>query len=150
MRIDLNIKRGVLAGFLYGVSLTVIGVLLAAAGHGTYLLLGIASAPISLLGFVFSLVGPTFLWSAVGLLLPYTPMKPQRQVMVGLMLLHYTGLLFLPFFDEDTNWKYFEKVWMDNPGVVLLAGCFYLGGQVVIWQSWLRTGKESEPKLWVG
>ena len=147
MRVGLNVQKGVsvTVGLAYGLGLTLTGSLLAGAGHGTYLLLGIASAPVSFLGFIPSIGGPPVLWSAVGALLPYTGRKPQRQVLFGIMLLHYLGVALVPFFDEFAEWKYFERVWEAYPVVVLMGGSLYLVGQIAIWFCWL--GNETRDQI---
>lgn len=139
------IKLG-LAGLLYGLGLTVIGVFMAGAGHGTYLLLGMAAAPLSFLGILFSIVGSPILWSAVGSLLSYASKNPQRQIVMAVMLLHYLGVLLLPFFGEYAEWKYFERVWGANPVVVLVGGSLYLAGQIVIWFCWFNAGRSLDSK----
>jgi len=50
------------------------------------------------------------LWTAVGALTPYAGRKPTRQVLFGIMLLHYLGVAVVPFFDELPKWKYFETM----------------------------------------
>lgn len=131
-------------GFLYGLGLTFIGLFLAGAGHGTYLLLGIASAPVSFLGIGFSLVGPPLLWGSVAALLPYTGKKRIRQVFAIAVLLHYVSLLFVPLFDTYAEAKYFSKVWTTNPLMVVVGLGLYLAGQVVIWVYWFNAAKTSD------
>ena len=132
-------------GAVYGLSLAVIGVMMAGGGHGTYLLLGLASAPVSLLGFGFSLAGPAILWGVIGALLADRRKKTPRQLLVGLMLLHYLGVVLVFFVGDYAEWKYFEKAWTTNPAVVVVGGSLYLAGQIVIWVCWLRAG--SRPQL---
>ena len=124
-----------LAGVLYGLILTAIGFSLTAAGHGTNLLLRVASAPLSLLGFVAAFVGAPILWGVVGAMLPSTGKKPQRQMLVGIMFLHYVGVLLVPFMGEEGEWKYLERMWGTHPVVVLLGLGLYLAGQtaILIW-----------------
>jgi hypothetical protein len=131
-------------GFLYGLALTCIGVFLAGAGHGTYLLLGIASAPISFLGIGFSFVGPPLLWSTVGALLPYTREQSIRQVFAIALLLHYVSLAFVPLFDIYAEAKYFYKVWTTHPLMVVVGLGLYLMGQVMIWLYWFIAARESD------
>jgi len=117
---------------------------MAAAGHGTYFLLGLASAPLSFLGIPFSLVGPPVLWGAVGGFLAYTGRQPQRQILVIVMLLHYMAVLLIPFFDVYAEAKYFDKVWRTNPLIVVMGVALYLVGQVVIWLYWFKMGRKSD------
>ena len=120
----------------------VIGVLLTAAGHGTNLLLRIASAPVSFFGFVPSIVGPPLLWAVMSALLACAGAKPQRQILALVMFLHYFGVLLVPLFGEDGEGKYLERVWTVNPVAVLGGGSLYLAGQIVIWLYWSRAGRD--------
>ena len=129
-----------LGGLLYGLGLASIGVLMAGAGHGTYLLLGIASAPLSFFGFFVSLVGPPLLWTGIGGLLPYNHKQPQRRLLVSVILLHYLGVLLIPFFDQYAEWMYFEKAWGQHPVIVLTGLSLYFIGQIMIWFYWFKTG----------
>ena len=135
-----SVKLGA-GGLLYGLGLTAIGVLMAGAGHGTYLLLGIASAPLSFLGFFVSLAGPPLLWTAIGGLLPYTRKGPQNRLVVTVMLLHYLGVIFIPLFGDYAEWKYFAKIWETDPVIVLTGLSLYLSGQFIIWSYWFKAKK---------
>lgn len=137
-----SIKLG-LAGLVYGLGLTVVGVFMAAAGHGTYLLLGVAAAPVSFLGILFSIVAPPILWGGVGFLLSHAGQQPQRQIVVCVMLLHYLGIILLPFFGHDVEAKYLDRVWVANPTIVLIGGSLYLAGQVAAWVCWSNAGRDS-------
>lgn len=125
---------------MYGLSLTGVGVLMAGAGHGTYLLLGVASAPLSFLGITFSIVSPPLLWSMLGGLLPYFHKSPQRQILIAALVLHYLAILLLPFFGDYAEEKYLAKALEVNPVVVVLGIALYFFGQVVIWFYWFRAG----------
>jgi hypothetical protein len=129
-----------LVGLIYGLSLAGVGLLMAGAGHGTYLLLGIASAPLSFLGIIFSLVSPPILWSAMWGLLPSTYKSPQRQVFVVALALHYVAILLVPFFKVYSEEKYILEALEVNPVVVGLGAALYLLGQVIIWLYWFRVG----------
>ena len=130
-----------LCGLLYGLGLTSLGVFMAGAGHGTYLLLGVGSAPLSFLGFFVSLAGPPLLWTGIGGLLPYARKQPERRLLVIIILLHYLGVLLIPFFDEYAEWKNFEKAWGENPVIVLTGLSLYFVGQIMIWFYWFNTGR---------
>lgn len=123
---------------MYGLSLTVVGVLMAGAGHGTYLLLGIASAPLSFLGIAVSIVSPPLLWSVLAGLLSYSHKSPQRQIFLAALALHYLAILLLPFFKGYAEEKYIAKTLEVNPVIAGLGVTLYLLGQVMIWLYWLR------------
>lgn len=127
-----------LSGLTYGVALTTMGVILAGAGHGTYLLLGVASAPMSYLGVAVAILLPPLLWGAVGWLLSQADRSPQRQLVAIILLAHYAGIFFLPGFEEYLEAKYVLKTWEYNPELLIVGLAVYLGGQVVTWYFWLR------------
>ncbi|HKR12934.1 MAG TPA: hypothetical protein VJT15_12825 [Pyrinomonadaceae bacterium] len=116
---------------------------MAGAGHGTYLLLDVAAAPLSLLGILFSIAGPPILWGFVGFLLSHAGTTPHRRIVVGVMFLHYAGVMLLPFFGDDADGKYFERVWAASPAIVLMGGSLYLAGQVATWVYWFKAGRIS-------
>lgn len=126
-------RTAAVIGFLYGLGLAVIGILLTAAGHGTYFLLGIASAPVSFLGIIFSMAGPPIFWALVGVLLTYKTRTPQRLFFLCILAVHYASIPFILFFPQYAEEKYFDKVWQAHPTVVLLGALFYTLGQVFLW-----------------
>jgi len=120
-------------GFLYGLGLAVIGILLTAAGHGTYILLGIASAPVSFLGIIFSIAGPPIFWALVWVLLTYKTRTPQRLFILCILVVHYASIPFVLFFPEYVEEKYFDKVWQAHPNLVVFGALFYIMGQGLLW-----------------
>ena len=127
-------------GGLYGAILSCIGFMLAGAGHGTYLMLAIASAPLSLLGGVWFFVAPPLLWTVVGSFLAYTSRIPQRQIVLFILSLHYLSGLLAWFVADYGDLKYFERVWQVNPLMLLGVIAFYMFGQISIWTYWLKQG----------
>jgi hypothetical protein len=129
-----------LCGFIYGLVLATVGILMTGAGHGTYILLGIASAPLSFLGIPCSIISPPFLWSTLWFLSSYPKRSPQRRVLIIALIIHYLALLLIPFFDVYAEGKYIVKLYRFHPEVVLFGGAFYLSGQVAIWYYIKKTG----------
>ncbi len=132
-------------GLVYGLGLTGIGVLMAGAGHGTYLLLGIASAPLNFLGVGFSIITPPLMWSTLCGLLAYHRRNPQRQILRFAFAIHYLSITLLPFSEEYADKGYFFKALEANSLVVILGFAFYLTGQAMIWFYWFRA--EADTKL---
>jgi len=133
-------------GLLYGLSLSAVGGLLTGAGHGTYILLGIASAPISFLGIIFSLVSPPLLWGVICGLLPYTSKNPQRRIFISVVVLHYASVPFVIFFDAYSDLKYLHKVWQAYPASIIAGVSLYFAGQVLIWTYYLsKNSYKSQP-----
>jgi hypothetical protein len=137
--LSMSTKVNLVIGFLYGLSLTVVGVLVAGAGHGTYILLGIASAPASFLGIIFSVISPSLLWTMVWGILPNIHKSPQRQIFFITLTLHYFSILLIPVFEDYSEGKYIVKVWEMHPAMIILGFTIYLVGQVMIWLFWFRT-----------
>lgn len=120
-------------GFLYGLGLAVIGTLLTAAGHGTYVLLGIASAPVSFLGIVFSIVAPPIFWTLVWVLLTYKTRMPQRLIILCILVVHYVSIPLVLFFPQYAEEKYFDKIWQAHPTLIVFGALFYIMGQGLLW-----------------
>src|SRR5690242_972150 len=80
------------AGFFYGLLLATIGFAVAAAGHGTYVLIGIWSAPLGILGIIVSLLSPPLLWSIIGWGLGRSERVRSRNAFLVLMAFHYLSL----------------------------------------------------------
>lgn len=132
-------------GGLYGVILSCVGFMLAGAGHGTYILLAIASAPLSLLGGFWFLVSPPLLWTIVGSILAYSSRIQQRQIGFFVLSVHYLSGLFAWFVADYADLKYFERVWQDNALMLVGGITFYLFGQISIWAYWLKQGRHKSP-----
>jgi hypothetical protein len=134
-------------GFAYGISLSVIGTLLAAAGHGTYLLLGLASAPFGLLGITVSIVCPPFLWSAILLALSYAGKTRYRIIATTFLVVHYLGII-LVFFDRDyMEVKYIRRIGRAYPVTLVMSFALYLAGEVAIWLCWCTMRRQSNSTI---
>ncbi len=130
---------GAVIGFLYGLGLAVIGILLTAAGHGTYILLGIASAPVSFLGIIFSIAGPPIFWTLVWVLLTYKA----RIFTLCILMVHYASIPFVLFFPQYAEKQYFDKVWQAHPTLVIFGALFYILGQGLLWIYFWRGKSEA-------
>lgn len=122
-----------IAGFAYGLVLTVFGVMLAGAGHGTYILLGMASAPFSFFGVIFSVIVPPLMWGALAGLL-----AERRQTLLVALAVHYFSLLLIPFSEDFGESKYLVKAMEDYPAVLISSVAFYAVGQVLFWFYWFK------------
>jgi hypothetical protein len=130
-----------LIGFSYGVVLLFISILAAGAGHGTYVLMGFASAPLGLAeNVLIALVGMPFLWCLLSFLASSARHRVWLAFFLVAMAIHYASLY--PILSDRTHfgdWSYIPKVaevfW---PGLVV-----YGAGQVALWvlclfQLWCR------------
>lgn len=129
-----RLSASVLGG-LYGVVLLVFAVILAGAGHSTYLPLAVFGAPFSLLGGWFAFVAIAVLWSAVGLAIgagkgPAVP--------AGMLLIHAISVAAVliwgsGFESAEARWRDLQRVRSSADGLVKVAFAFYAAGQVAAW-----------------
>jgi hypothetical protein len=118
-----------LFGLLYGIGLSFLGTWAAGWGHGSYVLLTLASAPFAALGASVAILGPPFMWGGVWLLLQAR--RRQRGVLVAVISVYYASAALLiavsPF---DENWNNFLAA--SRLHSLIIAGGFlwYLVGQV--------------------
>jgi hypothetical protein len=123
----------VVVGFLYGLMLSIIGLLVAGAGHGTYALIGAFSAPFGLLGIPVALLGAIILWSVLGLVLAASKMK----ILLFLMGIHYVGIILVLNTETYGDTEYFSKMFETNPSLIILGLVVYVVGQLLIWLRYL-------------
>jgi hypothetical protein len=119
-------------GILYGAVLTVIGFLAANAGHGTYVLMGIFSAPFGLLGIPGAIIGAMILWLLIGLLLGGRNSSSKKFFLL-MILVHYAGIILLLNTETFGDWKYFEQAIENNATTIFLGLAIYVVGQLFIW-----------------
>jgi hypothetical protein len=124
-----------IAGALYGVVLTGLGVGAAGAGHGTYLLLGIFAAPLDLLGFLAIILGAPLLWATVGVLAGLRKRIAVRSCLIGLLLLHYLSAVGTTAMGD---WGYVRRMWISDPWLFIHALTIYFVGQFALIGSILR------------
>lgn len=126
--------KAALLGCGYGAVLAALAFLATGAGHGTYVPMGISSAPCGLLGFWAACIGAPALWAIVALLLAIR----RRTIVILVMIAHYGGAVLLasrgPFSDWDDLWRNIAPL-----GVLLgvWVGVYVLG-QAAIWRSLFR------------
>ena len=115
-------------------ALSLIGFMLAAAGHGTYILLGIASAPLTLLrNFWLSLAGPPLLWAIIGGLLAYSSRRLHRRIVFIGLSFHYLGVALVSLIADFADREYIRRVWQLNSLMLVVGITLYVTGQISIW-----------------
>ena len=119
-------------GLLYGLLLTVIGFLAANAGHGTYVLMGVFSAPLGVLGVPVAIVSPIILWFLIGLLLGKGAASSKKYFLF-VILAHYSGILLLLNTEDFGDWKYFDQQLEADPSLIFLGLTIYVVGQLAMW-----------------
>ncbi|HEU4769327.1 MAG TPA: hypothetical protein VFS77_18310 [Pyrinomonadaceae bacterium] len=133
--------------------MALLGFMLTGAGHGSYLLLMIASSPLSLLwmftleamdsqglsvlGFLFILIVPSLMWGAVGWLLG-SPSRSQHWIALAIVLVHYVSLLFTGVIEDPA---YFKREFEYSPAFVSLGFVIY----VLVRCSFGSHGSHEEP-----
>lgn len=112
----------ILAGLVYGIILTGLGVLLVGVGHGPRLYLYLAIAPYGL-GF--------FLWPILGLCLGLMKYQnPFWYVFLIFIICHYllSGGLIAWNWEWESHWRFKEFWSVLNPFFII-----YFAGQIIMW-----------------
>jgi len=128
-----------LAGLFYGGLLGGLAVLAAGAGHGTYIPMGVSSAPFGFLGFQAAVVGAPIMWGVVGALLHWLRTSRRRRIMISVLAIHYGSALALAVSRSFGDWQYVIRSMPAIGGIMLVWSGAYVVGQLVIWRSALRT-----------
>jgi hypothetical protein len=120
-----------LTGFLYGGVLAFLAFLAAGFGHGTYVLAGLSSSPLSLFGNIpLALLSPPLLWSAIGALSGAAKRRVARICLLLGLVAHYASIpIVLQSPSAFADWEYLPRV----QGVVWLGIIVYIVGQAAIW-----------------
>ena len=136
-------------GSLYGVALSVLAFLAAGAGHGSYILMGVSSAPFGLLGVIVALFGTPVFWALMGFLVAKAAHLLLRRVFLIIMTLHYLSIPFILATEEYGDWDRLVrgKQMLPNILVMIIGLSLYLYGQVVIWRkfNYARSTFDTKP-----
>lgn len=133
-----------LFGVAYGIGLVMLGVMLAGGGHGTSLMLDVASAP---LGFIVpwtTLLGPPIIWGFIWWMLAQPKASSLRKPVPYVLALHYLSLLAIPYVNLYDENAYLRKVFSLYPTTVIVSVLYYLFGQLLAWYFWFRPSKNGE------
>jgi hypothetical protein len=124
--------RYAICGAIYGMGLAALSFLAAGAGHGTYVVLGLASAPLGILGITVALIGLPFWWTGLFVLA-----RRNQGAFIGAMLVHYlSGAVLLTnhrFADSFGDWNYFAGMWATSRAFLVGWFVWYLAGQMFLW-----------------
>lgn len=116
-------------GLVYGVVLAIISMSAAGAGHGTYVLMGIFSAPFGFFGIPGALVGTIVLWLMAGWLIK----ARQKQYLLLLLIIHYGGIFLILNTETFGDFEYFSQIFQHDPSLLILGGIVYVLGQLLLW-----------------
>jgi hypothetical protein len=118
-----------LCGLVYGIGLSFLGAWAAGWGHGSYVLLILASSPFAALGGSVAILTPPFMWGGVWALLQAR--LRQRGVLVAVISVYYASAALLiavsPF---DENWNNFWSALRLHSLIIAGGFLWYLVGQV--------------------
>ena len=122
-----------IAGFCYGAALAALGLLAAGAGHGTYIPMGISSAPLGLFGFLSAGLGAPVLWGCVAMLLA----AGRRRLTGGVVIAHYAGAVVLASHGAFGDWAYLNRSIRPLGVLITVWTLIYVIGQLVLWRALL-------------
>jgi hypothetical protein len=129
-------SKYLILGAVYGTGLAALSYFAAGSGHGTYMVLGLVSAPMGIAGILFGLVSLPFLWTGIFVLL-----HRHRDLSATTILVHYlTAIVLLTsprFGNQFADWNYFMKMWEVSPALLVLCGLWYAAGQIFLWTDFI-------------
>jgi hypothetical protein len=123
-------------GVVYGAALVFMGFLLADIGHGSYVLLFIASAPFGLGGAWPMVIFPPLMWGLVGWLIGSLS-RFQQRFALALTLLHYVSLPCLSLALHYPERQDLVKMFSHDRQYAVIGTAAYFLGQLLIWVCWL-------------
>jgi len=120
------------AGGLYGATLTGGAVVACGGGHGTYIVLGIVSAPLGFLSIWSAFVFAPLLWASL-FFVASASAKHSRFMATAALLTHYVAAAVLITRSEFGDWTHFQKVYRSAPGIIVEPLAIYVAGQLCLW-----------------
>ena len=127
-----------LRGLAYGVGLSLLAVPMAGFGHGTYILLALASSPFAAFGNVAAIVAPPFIWTLIWSLL-----RERRQIFLAAIAIQYVSAAVVLIVTHFGDWEYLSKSWKLQPLLVAIGFAWYVAGQGLIWLDFSRRDRTS-------
>lgn len=129
----------VLAGLFYGGVLAGLAIIAAGAGHGTYIPMGVSSAPFGFFGFMAAAAGAPILWGGVGALLQWLRIGIRKRIMTGVLIIHYGSAVALVMSPSFGDWAYLLRSMPAIGAIMFVWAAAYVIGQLAIWRSVIRT-----------
>jgi hypothetical protein len=118
---------GVIIGGSYGVFLAFWGAV-AAAGHGSYALLGIIASPFTLLNDpATAFIGVIALWAGTGGLLFHSTRRGARITLTAILAVHF---LCLPILWKSNSFNEWSPLQLSDQGIS--GFIFYCVGQIIV------------------
>jgi hypothetical protein len=116
-------------------TILVISMLLAGSGHGVFALLGLFSAPISLLGTKGAWLACIPVGAALGLL------APRREFPVVVMI-HYISGIAVTTLTEFADWQRLAILPSEYAVAFVVGIVVYVVGQALLWRVWGAAGRK--------
>lgn len=123
-------------GIVYGAALAFMGFMLSGVGHGSYLLLFVAAAPVGFSGGWLMIVFPPVMWGMVGWLLGSSSRFEQR-LAVGITLFHYVSVAVGLYVLMSPVGEFVLKMFRYDYRNAVIGTSVYVLGQILIWVGWL-------------
>ena len=126
-------RRSVAILFAYGAVLAVLGVTVAGAGHGSYLLIWLAGSPFSILGVPAAIIASVLQWGLLALV--QRMLWTKFRVVIGFLVLHYIVAAFFLFrySGEVSDWEYLRRSPYGVHLTFALGLTWYVIGQCFVW-----------------
>ncbi len=121
-------KPLLLFGLFYGMGLSIFGFLAAGSGHGTYVLLGLASSVFAALGVLAALIAPPLLWAWI-----WGLMQTRRRLFVIAVIAHYAGAVAVLAGTDFGDREHLASAWETHRLLIASGFAWYLGGQILMW-----------------
>lgn len=135
-----------LLGVVYGAVLSYLGFLCTGGGHGTFMPLGLGSAPLGLLGVWAALLGTPLLWGLLGFLVARSDQTLYRRIFLVAAIGHSIAAALILALSDSGDWRYIERTRQAIPGIMAAWIVAYAAGQAVMWYGYLKFGaKERNP-----
>ena len=124
-------------GAVWGLTVLALSVSLAGAGHGTFVLLGFFSAPISLLGSKAAWISCIF----VGIALAFSAPRKEFPFVAAI---HYMSGLAVISVTEFADWQRLSVLPFEYAIVLFIGVAVYAVGNVLLWRVWLAAQRNRE------
>jgi len=126
-----------MAGAVFGVILMGLALAAAGGGHGTYVLLGLFSAPLGCFGISVAVFGTPLLWATVGVVAGLLNFSTGRRCLLGFLLIHYVSAA-CSLWLQYGNWDRTHGMWIVDRWMFIYPLTIYLVGQFALITSLVR------------
>lgn len=153
----MNLRRRLLfGGALYRTGLSLVGTLATGYGHGTWVFLGLAAAPLvaifSLLGLMWApflsfgvlaaMLASPFMWGWIWSLLRKNDSRRHRFLIV--IIVYYASVIAVLATTYFGEWDYIVRSWQVYPSLIVVGFSWYGAGQILMWLMWFLNRNQQE------